>query len=99
MWLAATCCLAQRPTGRFFLAEYPLLILFSPQRKEHCGGIEPHLHKPHFPDMLLTMPLPVMGSVSWSNGQVINLAPGETYFRLNRLCSVLAACCVAATTP
>lgn len=55
MWLAATCCLAQRPTGRFFLAEYPLQILFSPQRKEHCGGIEPHLHKPHFPDMLLTM--------------------------------------------
>ncbi len=28
-------------------------------RKEHCGGIEPHLHKPHFPDMLLTMLLPI----------------------------------------
>ncbi|EPR8380638.1 hypothetical protein R0E42_002329 [Klebsiella variicola] len=42
------------------MAEYPLQILFSPQRKEHCGGIEPHLHKPHFPDMLLTMPLPVV---------------------------------------
>lgn len=52
----------------------------TPQRKEHCGGIEPHLHKPHFPDMLLTMPLPVMGSVSWSNGQSINLAPGENLF-------------------
>lgn len=49
-------------------------------RKEHCGGIEPHLHKPHFPDMLLTMPLSVMGSVSWSNGQAINLAPGEDLF-------------------
>ncbi|VAT78155.1 Uncharacterised protein [Klebsiella variicola] len=49
-------------------------------RKEHCGGIEPHLHKPHFPDMLLTMPLPVMGSVSWSSDQLINLAPGEDLF-------------------
>lgn len=42
---------------------------------------------------------PVMGSVSWSNGQVINLAPGETYFWLNRLCSVLAACGAVAATP
>lgn len=37
---------------------YPTELM--PQRKEHCGGIEPHLHKPHFPDMLLTMPLSVV---------------------------------------
>lgn len=64
----------------FFAAHQPA---HSPQRKEHCGGIEPHLHKPHFPDMLLTMPLPVMGSVSWSNGQAINLAPIRTYLSVS----------------
>jgi len=36
------------------------LRLCSTQRKEHCDGIEPHLHKPHFPDMLLTLLLPVV---------------------------------------
>ncbi len=71
----------------------------SPQRKEHFGGIEPHLHKPHFQDMLLTMPLPVMGSVSWSDDQVISLVPVETYFRPFSLCSVLAACDAVAAAP
>lgn len=45
--------------------------------------------------MLLT----VMGSVSWSNDQVISLVPAETYFRPFSLCSVLAAFGVALTTP
>lgn len=37
----------------------------TPQWKERCGGIEPHLHPflsgmLHFPDMLLTMLLPIV---------------------------------------
>lgn len=56
MW----CCASAFPSSPWYPPQPNQLASGKPQRKEHCGGIEPHLHKPHFPDMLLTMLLPVV---------------------------------------